>query len=166
MFPPWVHKLQCEQKIWPPPTPRQAGQHMQHGQHGQHMQHGQQGQHRQYMQHGQRALPSPARVNPPTSLICCSLSSRLSMVSCSCFSFSSREISSAAKAAGSTGVISLGRRWVLYKEQGHKVQGMFSGRHGVLSRSGIAGPATLVVSPCLDEKTTATRHGLLWIFMS
>lgn len=73
---------------------------------------------------GQGTSPLPPAGNAnPTSLICCSLSSRQSMVSCSCFSFSRREMSSAAKAAGSTGVISLGRRCVLYKERGQKAQG-------------------------------------------
>lgn len=49
----------------------------------------------------------------PTSWICWSLSSRELMVSCSRFSRSSLAISCAAKAAGSTGVISLGGRRVL-----------------------------------------------------
>ncbi len=49
----------------------------------------------------------------PTSWICWSLSSRELMVSCSRFRRSSLDISCAAKAAGSTGVISLGGRRVL-----------------------------------------------------
>lgn len=48
-----------------------------------------------------------------TSWICCSLSSRELMVSCSLFSFSSLEMSWAANAEGSTGIISLGSLCVL-----------------------------------------------------
>lgn len=62
-----------------------------------------------------------------TSRICCRRSSRLWRLSSSSFSFSSLEMSSAAKVAGSTGVISLGRRWVLYGAGGGKTRGMFSG---------------------------------------
>lgn len=52
-----------------------------------------------------------------TSWICCSRSSRELRVSCSFLSFSKRAMSWAAKADGSTGVISLGSLCVLYKHQ-------------------------------------------------
>lgn len=57
---------------------------------------------------------------PRTSLIFCSRSSSVFMVSCSCLTFSSRAMSSAAKMAGSMGVISLGGRCVLYRERGEE----------------------------------------------
>ena len=50
-----------------------------------------------------------------TSWICCSLSSSELMVSCSLFSLSNLAMSWAAKAEGSTGVISLGSLCVLYR---------------------------------------------------
>lgn len=102
---------------------------------------------------GQQEGPPQPRAGggaAPTSRICCRRSSRLCRVSSSSFSFSSREMSSAAKAAGSTGVISLGRRWVLCGARGghgadavRGLPGPGDGASMAARRAGGAGPGLL-----------------------
>lgn len=94
-----------------------------------------------------------------TSRICCRRSSRLWRLSSSSFSFSSLEMSSAAKAAGSTGVISLGRRWVLYGAREEKTRGTFSGASTRRPRRSFPGLAASAPATATATRTDGRTDG-------